>query len=77
MRMRQYRFSTEERAYREGYFQCGDDIMNWINAQDSSEMTVKEFRSLLWTKILDCRPDYRNYSYSDTRRNPNKEEDTL
>ena len=62
-----YRFELEERAFREGYFLCGDDIMNWINSCDSSEMTITDFRSALWHHILDARPNYTKYKYGESQ----------
>jgi hypothetical protein len=40
-----------------GYYQALDDIECWINACDSSEMTVKEFRTALYSEILTLRPN--------------------
>lgn len=43
--------------FNRGYYHALDEVMNWINACDSGEMTVKEFRSLLWLRLLDMRPN--------------------
>lgn len=72
-----YKYATEERAFREGYYQCGDDVMNWLNSLDSSEMTVTDFRNALNHFVLTIRPDFTRYPYSDSRTNLNKEEDSV
>ena len=48
--------------FNKGYYQFGDDIMHWLNALDSSDMTVRDFRSALWHFILESKPNYDKIS---------------
>ena len=43
--------------FNSGYYQALDDIACWLQACDSSEMTVRDFRSALYTQILELRPN--------------------
>jgi hypothetical protein len=42
--------------YSRGFYQFGDDILNWLNSLDSTEMEAKDVRSAITHKILDMRP---------------------
>ena len=35
-----------------GFYEAGDHLLNWLNALDTEDMTVKDFRSALVHEIL-------------------------
>lgn len=45
--------------YMKAWFEALDNVMNYINSLDTSNMTVKEFRSDLYSYLTGSRP--RNY----------------
>jgi hypothetical protein len=51
-----------------GYYQCGDDVLGWLNSLDSSGMEVKDLRSAIWHFILGAQPN-------DPSRYSNEEKD--
>lgn len=56
--------------FNQGYYQCQDDLIIWLNALDTSEMEVKDFRSALWHHLMETRP-------SEPRGDSNEEEDSV
>jgi hypothetical protein len=42
--------------WRRGYYSAADELMNFINALDSSEMSGREVRSAIYGKALEMRP---------------------
>ena len=42
-----------------GFYEAGDNLLHWLNSLDSSEMSVKDFRSALVHKILEMSPKWK------------------
>jgi hypothetical protein len=43
--------------FNNGYYQALDDIERWLNSLDSEFMSVRDFRSALYSQILELRPN--------------------
>lgn len=43
-------------SYVSGFYAAGDELMQWMNSLDSSEMTPRQVRSAVFRKILEMRP---------------------
>jgi hypothetical protein len=53
--------------FNRGFYECGDDIMFWLNSLDTSEMEIKDLRSAIWHFILERRPNDTS-GYSDKEK---------
>lgn len=51
--------TSEDHAFRDGFFTATEKMMGWINSLDSSDMTPKQIRSVIYEKLQELRPPVR------------------